>query len=111
MTLEEPIGVEEVLKRGISHTQKLIWLDPHGGKTIQEALGSGAAGAGGSMRGTGEVIALVGPEGGWSDRERKTLEAAVAAGQVAPVRLTETILRIETACAAIAAIVMGGGGR
>jgi RsmE family RNA methyltransferase len=52
------------------------------------------------------VTALIGPEGGWSDAERAALEQAVAAGSVHRVRLTQTVLRIETACAAVAAIVM-----
>ena len=48
-----------------------------------------------------DVIALVGPEGGMTGREEKLLADNGATG----VRLTETILRIETAALAFAAIL------
>ncbi|MCL2641311.1 MAG: 16S rRNA (uracil(1498)-N(3))-methyltransferase [Phycisphaerales bacterium] len=57
------------------------------------------------------LIALIGPEGGWSPREHALLEPLVAAGQVIRVRLTPTVLRIETAAAALAAIVMCGSSK
>lgn len=47
------------------------------------------------------VMLLVGPEGGWAEEE---LALLAAAGSTA-VRLTETVLRIETAAVAAAAIV------
>ena len=47
------------------------------------------------------VTALVGPEGGWTDEEL----AAFDAGGSTAVRLTTTILRVETAAIAIASIV------
>ncbi len=45
---------------------------------------------------------LVGPEGGWSDEEI----AQFASAKVKGVRLTSTILRVETAAIAAAAVVM-----
>ena len=44
---------------------------------------------------------LVGPEGGWTSEE---VEGFKAAG-VGPIRLTQTILRVETAAVAAAAII------
>ena len=47
------------------------------------------------------VLALVGPEGGWSESERHRI---VEAGAI-PVRLAPTILRTETAAVAVCAAV------
>jgi|CXWL01.1.fsa_nt_gi 16S rRNA (uracil1498-N3)-methyltransferase len=51
-----------------------------------------------------ELVAFVGPEGGWTDEERR---AALDAGLI-PVSLSPTVLRAETAavavCAALAAL-------
>jgi 16S rRNA (uracil1498-N3)-methyltransferase len=44
---------------------------------------------------------LIGPEGGWTDREIAIFHDA----GIAPLRLTSTILRIETAAVAAAAII------
>jgi 16S rRNA (uracil1498-N3)-methyltransferase len=48
------------------------------------------------------VAALIGPEGGWTDAERK---AAGEAGWL-PVSLGPTVLRAETAAAATVAVLM-----
>ena len=47
------------------------------------------------------LTAFVGPEGGWTDEERRRFEAAGARA----VRLTTTVLRVETAAVAVAALV------
>jgi 16S rRNA (uracil1498-N3)-methyltransferase len=49
----------------------------------------------------GPLTVLVGPEGGWSPEEADAFRAA----QIVPVRLTRTILRVETAAIAAAAII------
>jgi 16S rRNA (uracil1498-N3)-methyltransferase len=48
-----------------------------------------------------DLIVLVGPEGGWSPEESD----ALAAAQSTAVRLTRTILRVETAAVAAAAVI------
>ncbi len=52
--------------------------------------------------GVGSILALIGPEGGFTDAERSV---AIAAG-AAPCRLTPTILRVETAAIALASVVL-----
>lgn len=47
------------------------------------------------------VLAMVGPEGGWTDGEMKAFEKF----GFLPVKLTSTILRVETAAIAIAALI------
>ena len=51
--------------------------------------------------GTRSIVAFVGPEGGWTDDE---LSRFAAAG-LTPVRLTPTVLRVETAAVAAAAVI------
>jgi 16S rRNA (uracil1498-N3)-methyltransferase len=48
-----------------------------------------------------DVIAIVGPEGGFADSEKNLLKSAAAQ----PVRLTDTVLRVETAAIAFASIL------
>jgi 16S rRNA (uracil1498-N3)-methyltransferase len=48
------------------------------------------------------LTAFIGPEGGWTDAEQMQFVAAGAT----PVRLTPTVLRVETAAVATAAVVM-----
>lgn len=81
---------------------RLFWLEPRaGGQSILQAL---------QTHRPEKIIALIGPEGGWSAREFEMLEAAANAAtpRLHRVRLTSTVLRIETAAAAVAALVMGG---
>ena len=52
--------------------------------------------------GTRSIVAFVGPEGGWTDDE---LSRFAAAAGLTPVRLTATVLRIETAAVAAAAVI------
>jgi 16S rRNA (uracil1498-N3)-methyltransferase len=48
-----------------------------------------------------DVIAFIGPEGGLTERENELLTTAGAV----PVRITDTVLRVETAAIAFAAIL------
>ena len=103
MEVGELVGMGEVLRAAREGGARVLWLEPRedgSSKRVAEVVGG--------MR-EGRVVALVGPEGGWSKREHEMLEGAAGRGEVVRVRLTETILRIETAGAAIAAIVMSGG--
>jgi 16S rRNA (uracil1498-N3)-methyltransferase len=50
---------------------------------------------------SGELVLFIGPEGGWTDLE---IQGFSAAG-IQPVRLMNTILRVETAAIAAAAVV------
>jgi 16S rRNA (uracil1498-N3)-methyltransferase len=63
-------------------------------RTIAElaAAGSGAVNS---------LVAFIGPEGGWSDEEI----AGFATAGVIAVRLTDTVLRVETAAVAAAAVI------
>lgn len=54
------------------------------------------------LEGTGDVLAAIGPEGGWTDGE----SSLFANAGFQSIGLTQTILRIETAAIAVAAIVM-----
>jgi 16S rRNA (uracil1498-N3)-methyltransferase len=47
------------------------------------------------------LTAFIGPEGGWTSQERERFAAA----GVVPVRLTPTVLRVETAAVTVAAVV------
>jgi 16S rRNA (uracil1498-N3)-methyltransferase len=98
MEIREMAGLKEVLA-GAADAMTL-WLEPGAqGKRAGEALAN---------RRAGKVLALIGPEGGWSAEERALLEKAANEGRITRVRLTETVLRIETACAAVAAVVRAG---
>lgn len=66
--------------------------------TEGDAMPAIAAGRGAA----GDVLAVIGPEGGWSAEEL----AIFADSRFHRVSLTQTILRIETAALAIASIVM-----
>jgi 16S rRNA (uracil1498-N3)-methyltransferase len=60
-------------------------------------VGEAAAGAAGAT----SITAFIGPEGGWTDDE---LSRFAAAG-LTPVRLTATVLRVETAAVVAAAMI------
>lgn len=53
------------------------------------------------LQGVRSIVALIGPEGGWTDDEL----AAFASAGVTAVRLTDTVLRVETAAVAAAAVI------
>lgn len=57
--------------------------------------------AAGQLKSGAPLTAFVGPEGGWSEQELRQFSSA----DVRPVRLTGTVLRVETAAVATAAVV------
>jgi 16S rRNA (uracil1498-N3)-methyltransferase len=85
-SVEEPVALEIFLRRPISGSG---WLASGDGEPPPASLGGG------------RVTALVGPEGGLEDDERR---AAIAAGYQ-PVALGPHTLRFETAAIAVAAAV------
>ena len=89
MEITEPQPCDQLLMRPEPALQR--WILQPNGDAIGEQLPSLPA----------AVIALVGPEGGWTDRE---LDRAVAGGYT-PLSLGPRIYRIETAAVAIAAVV------
>jgi 16S rRNA (uracil1498-N3)-methyltransferase len=99
LEISEPAAIDAFLPAAIQANERILWLEPRddgSSRRIADALAENPR----------RITALVGPEGGWSDREFNRLESAANQGSLMRVRLTETILRIETACAAIAAIIM-----
>ena len=67
---------------------------------LARAIGEEGRSAGERSPGV-EVLIVVGPEGGFTDEERRMLAAA----RVTPVRLGHTVLRIETAAVSLLAAV------
>lgn len=99
MGVSEPVtleGLVEATPVGVP----LLWLDPRAETGAREFLPR--------LAGAGEVVALVGPEGGWSDREAALLGRAGEGRAVHRLRLTETVLRIETAASTLAAVLLAG---
>jgi len=93
--IEAAVGFEDCLGRLRSDYPDGRFL--YGGRGIEACWLS-------KVKYTGsDTVAFVGPEGGLSDRERRLL----AEYKAEPVRLTETVLRVETAAMAFAAILAG----
>jgi 16S rRNA (uracil1498-N3)-methyltransferase len=89
--IESPVDLAEALRNGQGHRYA---LEEAGAPPILSVLPD--------ARQPGERVALlVGPEGGWTDRER----AAVAAAGWTAVSLGQNILRTETAAIAALAII------
>ncbi len=80
--------------RQASAATRLALADPHASQPMSAWM---------RINLTARLGVLIGPEGGWSDEERDTFFAQGAE----PVRLGDTILRIETAAIAIAALCEG----
>jgi 16S rRNA (uracil1498-N3)-methyltransferase len=89
--IEAPIELSDALRNGRGHRYA---LEEAGAGPILSALPD--------ARQPGESVSLlVGPEGGWTDRERAT----IAAAGWTPVSLGQNILRAETAAIAALAII------
>lgn len=81
----------------------ILWTDPRAAMSASQALEPlASAFAAATVEKPMILAALIGPEGGWSDEEIALLEKA---RNVVRMKLTPTILRIETAAAAIAALL------
>lgn len=104
------IALESAQQSHRSGTMRIEKLTPINA-AIQELAGSGWVCAMAQGRTPIEQAArnlptsltlFIGPEGGWTDEEM----AAFAGAGIVPVQLTETILRVETAAIAAAAVVL-----
>ncbi len=92
-TLREFIAANEASPNGWPQPQRLLLLfNGQGGLPVADALGE--------TTGASSVVALIGPEGGWSDDELETLNE----GGCKCVALGPRVLRTETA--AIVAIAL-----
>jgi len=89
--IESPIDLPEALRNGQGHRYA---LEETGATPILSALPD-------ARQPDDSVALLVGPEGGWTDRERAT----IAAAGWTPVSLGQNILRTETAAIAALAII------
>jgi 16S rRNA (uracil1498-N3)-methyltransferase len=89
MKVGELVGVKELVEglRG-----RAAWYLSTGGKAVPISKVAG---------GVSEVLMLIGPEGGWTEGEEDLFEANGLTG----VKLTGTILRVETAAVAAGAVV------
>ena len=92
MRITELTPVDEALARCSSRAWFLSTEVEHPTPIVRAAEGL-APGA--------QLTAFIGPEGGWTAQEQQHFIAAGAT----PVRLTDTVLRIETAAVATAAVV------
>jgi 16S rRNA (uracil1498-N3)-methyltransferase len=88
----EPMRTLDELLQSAAGISTRLWLEPRSTLAVQAAIPPIAT----------TIIAFIGPEGGWSERE---LQLAAAQPNLAAVHLTPTVLRVETASAALAAIV------
>ena len=96
MRVGELTSLAEALKKGQADSQP-IWYLATEAEAKPVPIGDAVAGLGSAKT----VTAFVGPEGGWTAEERRAFERA----GVQPVRLTASILRVETAAVAVAAVV------
>ena len=90
MQVAENTPFAECLTAEAATPRTLLIGDPHGERFAPEMIPVGS----------GEVLLLIGPEGGWSDAE---LESATHAG-AKRVRIADQILRTETAAVQLAGL-------
>ncbi len=106
MQVTQPMTFQQIAEWSDQQTQPArCWLaDPYNGVSIATVNQQAAGGEGNSDQSNHELVAI-GPEGGFADKE---IEVATAAG-FQLLRIGPTILRVETA--AIAAAAIFGAGR
>lgn len=96
MRIGELTSVPQLLKTTAGNPESVAWYF----STAPEARLASQVAAN-ITDGTRSIVALIGPEGGWTDGER----ALFAEARLTPVRLTQTVLRVETAAIAAAAVI------
>ena len=89
MQIAQPLTISQMIQSA-GQSLKLL-ADPYQGKPISEFAGQSAT----------EIVVSIGPEGGFDDSEVELL----VTNDFQPARLGPSILRIETACIAAAAIL------
>ena len=94
MRVDELTGVQQVLAEWTGAGKPVVALStgPDAAPIVQAA---------GALKSAEELILLIGPEGGWTPEEEKLFSAAGAIR----ASLSKTVLRVETAAIAAAAVV------
>ncbi len=93
MRIEELTGVQELLATRPPQSQLFVLSTAHDAMPIVEAV---------ELAPGRQFLMLIGPEGGWTEQEIDQFVAAGAAG----LKLTDSVLRVETAAIATAAVIM-----
>ena len=96
MQMDAPMALADFLDRFSATTNESIvyWADRAGEPAVSLLVDAGA------MK---SIAVLIGPEGGWSDRERSLLISR----QIPCIKMADDVLRIETAAIAAASILSG----
>lgn len=93
MRIESPVGLDEMLRTAGPATAGICLSTGPGAISIVVAVNAVPLDR--------RLVLFVGPEGGWTDEELGAFERA----GVGAARLTETVLRVETAAVAAGAVV------
>ena len=116
MEIDGPVALVDFLGRTGDGNVEFLWMHPGAAASAFEwasnaaalkAIPDRAAGKPGEESGIYAPAVLIGPEGGWSDAEATLLSDN---RHVHPVRLTATVLRMETAAVVAAAVICCAAG-
>ncbi len=116
MEIDGPVALVDLLSQAGADTNDFLWGQPTAEKSIFEwliktadlkAAVDGHISTDGGKPASYAPTVLIGPEGGWSDTETRLLSAD---HRVHAVRLTSTVLRMETAAVVAAAIISCAAG-
>jgi len=91
LRIPAPCGLEEFCRSDAGRWPGRLVAVPEAGVPLARAIGEVP----------GPIVVAIGPEGGFTDAERTAAEV----GGFVPVRLTETILRVDTAAVAAMALL------